>query len=138
MTTKNIRATFASAALATILALTGCASAEAPAPTSSPTGASKEQSHDHQQGEVTEAAGPTPRVVVTYEGGVMVLDSATLEVIADYQLDGFNRLNAAGDGRHVLVSTAGGWALLDTGTWTEPHGDHTHSYTTQPEFYEHR
>ncbi|KAB1643470.1 hypothetical protein [Gulosibacter chungangensis] len=140
MTTKNIRTAFAAVAFTSLLALTGCAATGAASPTSSGTAASEEHDHehdhDHEGGEATEAAGPTPRVVVTYDGGLMVLDSATLEVVADYELDGFNRVNAAGDGRHVLVSTTGGWALLDTGTWTEPHGDHTHSYTAEPALYD--
>jgi hypothetical protein len=79
-----------------------------------------------------EAATVTPRLVLTYDGGVQVLDATSLEVIADLPLEGFNRVNPAGDGRHVLVSTAGGFQVLDAGTWTEPHGDHTHSYTSDP------
>ncbi|WP_282946463.1 zinc metallochaperone AztD [Cellulomonas endometrii] len=79
-----------------------------------------------------EAATVTPRLVLTYDGGIQVLDATSLEVVEDLPLDGFNRLNPAGDGRHVLVSTTGGFRVLDAGTWTEPHGDHTHSYTSDP------
>jgi hypothetical protein len=79
-----------------------------------------------------EAATVTPRLVLTYDGGVQVLDATSLEVVADLPLEGFNRVNPAGDGRHVLVSTTGGFQVLDAGTWTEPHGDHTHSYTSDP------
>lgn len=80
-----------------------------------------------------EAAGLTPRLVITYDGGIQVLDSTTLETIEDIELDGFNRINPAGDGRHVLVSTAGKFQVLDAGTWAEPHGDHAHYYTTTPQ-----
>lgn len=80
----------------------------------------------------TEVATAKPRLVLTYDGGVQVLDADTLELVADLPLEGFTRLNAAGDGRHVLVSTTGGFQVLDAGTWTEPHGDHTHSYTGDP------
>lgn len=52
-------------------------------------------------------------VVVTYDGGIYVLDGATLEVAKDIPLEGFNRLNPAGDGRHVLVSTSTGFRVLD-------------------------
>lgn len=52
-------------------------------------------------------------VVVTYDGGIYVLDGATLEVVEDLPLEGFNRLNPAGDGRHVLVSTSNGFRVLD-------------------------
>ena len=37
-----------------------------------------------------------------------------------------------GDGRSLLVSTKEGFRVFDAGSWTEPHGDHTHSYTTEP------
>jgi len=80
----------------------------------------------------TEVATAKPRLVLTYDGGVQVLDADTLEVVADLPLDGFNRVNAAGDNRHVLVSTTGGFQVLDAGTWSEPHGDHAHSYTSDP------
>nr|BFF14899.1 hypothetical protein GCM10025699_62020 [Microbacterium flavescens] len=53
-----------------------------------------------------------------------MLDGETLETEADLDLAGFNRLNASGDGRHVLVSTGGGWQVLDTGTWTAADGSH--------------
>lgn len=82
--------------------------------------------------DIKEEAGPRDRLVATYDGGVMVIDAQTLEVIETFKLEGFNRLNPAGDGRHVMVTTQGGWQLLDAGTWTEPHGDHTHSFSTQP------
>ena len=61
-----------------------------------------------------------------------ILDATTLETVADLPLAGFNRLNAAGDGRHLLVSTQGGFRVLDAGAWTEPHGDHAHHYTSAP------
>lgn len=80
----------------------------------------------------TEVATAKPRLVLTYDGGVQVLDADTLELVADLPLEGFNRVNAAGDNRHVLVSTTGGFQVLDAGTWSEPHGDHSHSYTSDP------
>lgn len=52
-------------------------------------------------------------VTITYDGGVYVLDGRTLEVVKDLPLPGFNRLNPAGDDRHVLVSTATGFRVLD-------------------------
>src|SRR4051812_13895607 len=54
-------------------------------------------------------------VAVTYDGGVAVLDGENLRVAAQIDMSGFSRLNAAGDGRHVLVSTARGWETLDAG-----------------------
>jgi hypothetical protein len=81
----------------------------------------------------TEAGASAPRLALTYDGGVQVLDATTLEVLADEPLEGFNRLNPVGDGRHFLVSTSGGFRLLDGGAWAEPHGDHEHYYTAEPE-----
>ncbi|WP_229874420.1 zinc metallochaperone AztD [Amycolatopsis deserti] len=52
-------------------------------------------------------------VVVTYDGGLLVLDGATLEQKADLPLAGFNRINPAGDDRHVMVSTTEGFQALD-------------------------
>ncbi|TFV63715.1 UNVERIFIED_ORG: hypothetical protein E4P37_14150 [Bacillus sp. AZ43] len=83
--------------------------------------------------EPTEVGSSAPRLAFTYDGGIQVLDAQTLEVLADEELDGFNRLNPAGDGRHFLVSTSGGFQLLDGGAWGEPHGDHAHYYTADPE-----
>src|SRR5699024_5684986 len=44
----------------------------------------------------------------------------------------FLRLNPAGDDRHLLLTDASGFRVLDAGTWSEPHGNHDHSYTTEP------
>ena len=83
--------------------------------------------------EPTEVGASAPRLALTYDGGVLVVDATTLEVLTDEPLEGFNRLNPAGDGRHFLVSTQGGFRVLDGGAWTEPHGDHDHYYTTDPQ-----
>jgi len=80
----------------------------------------------------TEQAASTPRLAVTHEGGVTVLDATTLEQVGEVELPGYLRLNPAGDGRHVAVSTTGGFRLLDAGTWAEPHGDHDHYWTSDP------
>jgi hypothetical protein len=77
------------------------------------------------------AAGPRPeaespvagaRVVLSYEGGVLVLDGDTLETVADLPAEEFTRLNAAGDDRHVMVTMSRGFQVLDTaaGTGGEP------------------
>lgn len=79
-----------------------------------------------------EVQAPTPRLVLTHSEGITVLDAATLAVVAETELDGFNRLNPAGDGRHVLVSTGDAFRVFDAGVWTEKHGDHGHSYAAQP------
>ncbi|MFP7834508.1 zinc metallochaperone AztD [Marisediminicola sp. LYQ134] len=68
------------------------------------------------------AANAQPRVAVTYEGGVAVLDGTTLEVVDEFSTEEFTRVNPAGDGRHVFVTMSEGFQLLDTGTWTDESG----------------
>ncbi len=80
----------------------------------------------------SEVATAQPRLALTYDGGVLVVDEEELTVVDDFALDGFNRLSPAGDGRHVLISTEGGFRALDTGSWTEAHGDHGHHYAGAP------
>ncbi|KQW05069.1 hypothetical protein ASC66_15470 [Leifsonia sp. Root4] len=71
-----------------------------------------------------EHGAATSRLALSYDGGILVLDGPTLQLEADLPFDGFTRLNAAGDGRHVLVTTTEGFRVLDTGTWTDKEGDH--------------
>ncbi len=86
---------------------------------------SSSDSTDSETSESSAAAAPvsnsaaTPRLTVSYDGGVLVLDAATLETVDDVTgIDGFTRLNPAGDGRHVFVSGSGAFTALDAGTWT--------------------
>ncbi|GAA1353854.1 hypothetical protein [Falsarthrobacter nasiphocae] len=87
---------------------------------------------DAGNGHGTEVAAPVPRLVATYDGGVLTLDATTLEQVADEKIPGFLRVNPAGDGRHAFLSTDKGFRLFDAGTWSEAHGDHSHSYTADP------
>ncbi|MEV7422127.1 MULTISPECIES: zinc metallochaperone AztD [unclassified Streptomyces] len=64
------------------------------------------------------SSGPSARpvanpVVTTYDGGLYVLDGATLKLAEDIPLAGFNRVNPAGDDRHVMVSTSAGFRVMD-------------------------
>ncbi|WP_051179352.1 zinc metallochaperone AztD [Nocardia concava] len=52
-------------------------------------------------------------IAVTYDGGILLLDGNTLAQGGEVKLDGFNRLNPAGDDRHVMVSTKTGFRVLD-------------------------
>jgi hypothetical protein len=62
--------------------------------------------------EPTADAGP--RLAVSYEGGILVLDGETLETVADFESEEFTRLNPAGDDRHVMVTMSEGFQVLDT------------------------
>ena len=114
----------ASGALAAALTLAGCGGGGEPA---------------------AESSSPSPEikvgepVVATYDGGILVIDGESLEVKADIPMEGFLRVNPAGDDAHVLVSTNEGFQALDaaggqlTGTTfaaeepghVVPHGERT-------------
>ncbi len=55
------------------------------------------------------------RIAITSDGAIYVLDAATLELQAELPIDGFVRVNAAGDASTVLVTTEDGFRVLDTG-----------------------
>ncbi|WP_051515501.1 zinc metallochaperone AztD [Candidatus Blastococcus massiliensis] len=122
-----LRAVALSAALPLVLAA-GCASDDGDEAAAAPTSEAAPPSTAP-----SEVGASAPRLALTYDGGVQVLDAITLEVLADEPMEGFNRLNPAGDGRHFLISTQGGFRLLDAGAWAEPHGDHDHYYTAAPQ-----
>lgn len=59
-------------------------------------------------------SAPVPEpLAITYDGGLLILNGETLEVAQDIPLDGFLRVNPAGDEGHVLVTTPEGWRILD-------------------------
>ncbi len=98
--------TLALIAAGTLLA--GCASS---APGWAAPGA--EQASSSPSPAVSEAGAATPRIVLTCDGGLLVANARDGAVLPDHKLEGFNRVNPAGDGRRVLVSTAG-----DSRSWT--------------------
>jgi hypothetical protein len=85
----------------------------------------------HEEGR-REVRAPEPRLVFTHAGGIGVLDAVTLKPVGGAELEGYNRLSPAGDGRHVLVATGDAFRVFDSGVWTERHGDHGHSYAADP------
>lgn len=84
------------------LLLAGCAAEPAAEPAAGPESAADP---------APDADGP--RAAIAYAGGVLVVDGETLELIADLPSEDFVRLNAAGDDRHVIVSTSQGFQFLD-------------------------
>ncbi|OZD46403.1 hypothetical protein CH252_21575 [Rhodococcus sp. 06-1477-1B] len=85
-------------ATVTLSACAGGTAPGAPAPASSP------------------AADASTRVALSYPGGILVLDGDTLETLGDFSSEEFTRLNSAGDGQHVMVTTSAGFQVLDGGT----------------------
>ena len=114
------------------ISLAACSQTAAAPETTTAASAADNADNFAEQDSPAEVSGPEARLVATYDGGITVLNAETLEEIADIPLKGFNRLNPLGDGRTVAVSTPEGFRVLDAAAWTEPHGDHTHSYTAQP------
>lgn len=85
------------------VALAGCATT---APGSEKTDAPAAE--EHHEGDT--------RVALTYDGGVLVLDGETLDVVGQAELGGFLRVNGAGDhDGHVFVTAEDGFHVLDSG-----------------------
>ena len=64
----------------------------------------------------TAPADAVTRVALSYPGGILVLDGESLETVGDFSSEEFTRLNSAGDGQHVMVTTSKGFQVLDAGT----------------------
>jgi outer membrane protein assembly factor BamB len=73
-------------------------------------GSKKASTTDPTEVSTTSSAG---RIAVSTPGGISVLDPKTLEVVDEFTTEEFTRLNAAGDGKHVFVTTSKGFQLLD-------------------------
>ncbi|MFD7089303.1 zinc metallochaperone AztD [Streptomyces sp. NPDC059896] len=89
--------------IATALALTACGTDTAGRPAA-------EQDRSTSGAAARPVANP---LVTTYEGGLHILDGQTLKVVKDIPLAGFNRVNPVGDDRHVMLSTAEGFRVMD-------------------------
>lgn len=131
-----------SLAAASALVLTACAGqegSESETAASSPSGShsaagetSEPTAADDEQRE--EVMSLSPRVVMTYDGGIMTVDGRTGELINTVQESGFLRLSHAGDGRHVVVSDGDEFTIFDSGLIEQEHGDHSHYYEQAPQF----
>ena len=82
----------------------------------------------------TPTEAPHPRVVVASDDGVEVIDAAKLESLEQISLASRPKLITAGDDRHVfaLQYDAKKVGVVDAGSWSDAHGDHSHSYVTEP------
>ncbi|MDN5571101.1 MAG: hypothetical protein L0G22_07610 [Propionibacteriaceae bacterium] len=125
--------TLATLTLTGCLALSACTSATPVAvapPPSGPTSAEGTPSEEVLRPQ-REVRAVSPRVVLAHEGGLLTLDPATGEQLADTPHPGFLRLNNAGDGRHVFVSDGDAFRLFDAGIQAKGHGDHHHYYESE-------
>ncbi|MER7975438.1 zinc metallochaperone AztD, partial [Streptomyces sp. NPDC096080] len=74
--------------------------------------AETEAASDARPAKATPAPVADP-VVASFDGGLYVLDGATLKLRKTVELSGFNRVNPAGDDEHVVVSTDSGFKIMD-------------------------
>lgn len=107
------------------LTTAACAGSDAePAGSTEPDGATDRES----------TAAAQPRLVVASDSGAEVVAGSDLTSLGRFDLASRPKLQVAGDDRHVFVlqSDAGKVGVVDAGTWSDAHGDHTHSYVTDP------
>lgn len=125
-----------SAALLIVVGLTACgtdsASDATPSISAIPKAESVSTAVGAPTGKTVEEGSRTPRLAITHDKGVIVLDAVTLTQLGDFPLDGFTRLNPAGDDRHLVVTEGDTFRWLDLGGYSLPHGDHDHHHSTTP------
>ncbi|TFD99787.1 hypothetical protein [Jeotgalibacillus salarius] len=75
----------------------------------------------------------TARLTVAHENGIWILDSDHDEVIESLDLS-VSALSLSPNQRHIFVNDRenGVVKLLDSGVWSESHGDHAHDYIESP------
>ncbi|AXG82969.1 zinc metallochaperone AztD [Streptomyces paludis] len=95
-------------ALAVSTVLTACGGEDSSSAASSASGAKADATAT-----ATPAAAVKDPLVVTFDGGLYILDGESLETAGTLALPGFNRVNAAGDKDHVIVSTDTGFRVLN-------------------------
>ena len=141
-------ATFSATLAAAAIALTACgADADPSGPTSAPasaaggsespageaTAASSVSAEDRvDPTQTTEVSAVTPRILLSHEDGLTLLDAESGEVVREQDVPGFTRLSNAGNGKDVLVTTGNGWEVFSTGIQAKAHGDHVHHYESAP------
>lgn len=101
----------AACGLAALSTITACGTAATPA--STPAESTPATASTPSPRRTVEAAGPTPRLAITHDGGVQVIDATTGTTVGDFPLEGFTRLNQAGDGRRLLVTEGDSFRMLD-------------------------
>ncbi|MDY6054979.1 hypothetical protein [Micrococcus sp.] len=80
----------------------------------------------------TEVSSVSPRVLFSHDEGLSLVDPATGKIIHEQKLGGFKRLNNAGSGKDVFVTTENGWEIYSAGINAQVHGDHHHYYESDP------
>lgn len=114
----------------TLLAACGAPDSSPSAGGSSPTGTTPSA----DAGKKTSTSHPEPRIVVAHPDRVEVLDAEDLSPITSFEVASSPYLALGPDNRHVftLEHQQKQVRVVDSGTWTDAHGDHGHSYLTDP------
>lgn len=112
--------------LAGMLLLAGCASAEKPAAPST------SADHDDTGVDAQESADPVTRLVLVEPdtGSTLVYDAGAETEEPLGELGGTG--GVSGDGRFVYLRGETGLTVVDAGSWTFDHGDHSHYYVMAP------
>ncbi|MCT2008257.1 hypothetical protein M3C74_10100 [Micrococcus lylae] len=79
-----------------------------------------------------EVATVKPRILLSDDEGLTLLDAETGDVLKEQALAGFKRLSNAGNGKDIMVITEKGWEVFSTGIKKQAHGDHFHNYESEP------
>lgn len=118
-----------------VIALTvaGCSSAESTDESIETTGAARPGSDLAAEAGSTEVEGPEPRLVVADadSGRIDVIDLASEESVHSFDTENPSTITTI-NGRYVVATDDERAHLLDPGSWTIDHGDHTHSYVKDP------
>ncbi|QAU53268.1 hypothetical protein [Corynebacterium pelargi] len=97
------------------------------------TGTTEQKSTASSSEQAQEQDAPQPRLAVATEHGVRIFDS-NLKQVASFDLPARPTLSTLGDHRHVaaVLTKNNAVEIIDAGSWSVPHGDHSHYYTTEP------
>jgi hypothetical protein len=115
-----------------VLAVAGCASSpaapSAPTGTADPTSTEESVPHGYVEGASEETEPQLQIATVDAAGSLTLLDLLSEDSAEIATLDGTTALST--DGRYLFASaaTAGELAIIDSGTWTVDHEDHSHYY----------
>lgn len=113
------------------LAVAGCSSEE-PAEQSE-AGAARPGSDLAAEAGSTEVEGPEPRLVIADadSGRIEVMDLASEESVHTFEVGNASSITTI-NGRYIVATDDESAHVLDPGSWSIDHGDHSHSYTKDP------
>ncbi|MDJ0396054.1 hypothetical protein QMK17_22280 [Rhodococcus sp. G-MC3] len=112
------------------LTVAGCSSEQSAEPEA---GAARPGSDLAAEAGSTEVEGPHPRLVVADadSGRIEVIDLATEGTVGTFELDNPTSLTTV-NGRYIVAADDQHAHILDPGSWSIDHGDHSHSYVKEP------